>query len=68
MADFCKQCSLEMFNKDFGDLAHLGKTPPPADMGFSALCEGCGPTIVDWDGVCIAKWCPLHGSDSKNKT
>jgi len=46
MADFCKQCSEEMFGQDFGDLA-FGE-----DRLWEAICEGCGFTIVDGDGVC----------------
>ena len=51
MADFCKDCSLAMFGEDFGDLAKL----MPADKynedhGALALCECCGPIVVDIDG------------------
>ncbi len=62
MADFCKQCSLELFNEDFKDLANLGggKYLPPGS-GWQALCEGCGMTMVDGEGVCMYKFCPKHG-------
>lgn len=64
MADFCKQCSIDMFGEDFGDLKGLGngeKLKP--DYGWQALCEGCGMTIVDNDGKCISKHClKQHGA------
>ena len=63
MADFCQQCSIEAFGEDFKDLADLG----PADdlkvgHGWFALCEDCGPTVVDQEGQCISKHCDKkHG-------
>lgn len=58
MADFCKQCSLFLFGKDFGDLANLGDGPLDKDEGYSALCEGCGGVLVDLEGKRIdpEKW------------
>lgn len=56
MADFCRQCSIEHFDKDFGDLANLGggrKLEP--GHGWLALCEGCyhgAGCLVDEDGTC----------------
>lgn len=62
MADFCKQCSMEIFLEDYGDLANLG---PASELtegnGWKALCEGCGSIVVAQDGSCIAKWCRRHG-------
>lgn len=59
MADFCKQCSLETFGEDFGDLQGLTR---PIDTLFNlyalVLCEGCGATQVDHTGCCIH-----HGFD-----
>lgn len=58
MADFCKQCSEELFDEDFKELAGLGdgsKLEP--GFGWPALCEGCGPTTVNDDGICTAKNC-----------
>lgn len=52
MADFCKECSIDLFGENFGDLANLGdgKELPP-DHGWRALCEGCGCMIlVDNEG------------------
>ena len=63
MADFCMQCSIELFGEDCGDLANLY---PDEELlpgyGWAVLCEGCGPAIVDYDGRCIAKHClKKHG-------
>ena len=59
MADFCHQCSMEMFGQDFHDLAgfvsygHKGKV----------LCEGCGFTWVDHEGRCVSADClRKHGA------
>lgn len=62
MADFCKQCSINLFGEDFKELAGLGKpgTKLNAGEGFPALCEGCGPTIVDHDGKCLSWDCLKH--------
>ena len=67
MADFCQQCSLEMFGMDVRELAELGPKGSvlPPEHGWTALCEGCGPTLVDQDGKCIAAYCPEHGSKAK---
>jgi hypothetical protein len=57
MADFCAQCWPEAW----GDPAEIGKPAGfndfidegcPEGSVMSALCEGCGPTLVDRDGVC----------------
>jgi hypothetical protein len=48
VADFCKQCSIDMFGEDLGDMAGLCKE----DEVVSVLCEGCGPTCVDSEGSC----------------
>ena len=51
MADFCKQCSIEIFCEDFGDMAGIS-TPEDTAKGFYArvLCEGCGLILVDHTG------------------
>lgn len=59
MAAFCKQCSIDMFGKDFGDLAW-------ASLPHYDLCEGCGGYVwVDGQGRCIDRACPIHG-EKKN--
>lgn len=59
MADFCKQCSIVLFDKDLGDLKGLCKQ----DEMIHALCESCGfDCIVDSDGTCISSTClKKHG-------
>ena len=56
MADFCKECSIEQFGEDFGDLKGLGNGRTlPEGCGWPALCEGCGEVIlVDSDGLRLA--------------
>lgn len=49
MADFCNQCAKDLGFPE-GDL----KVPEDRGPGrFTALCEGCGPTIVDEQGNCL---------------
>lgn len=62
MSDFCKACSEEMFDKDYGDLARFC----PERSVAKVLCEGCGHIIVNHEGVCISTDClkkgePGHG-------
>lgn len=54
MADFCKQCSIEIFGGDFRELAGL-ISQEQAEGGLIArvLCEGCGPTQVNIEGECL---------------
>ena len=59
MADFCKQCSIDNFGEDFGELAKLGSDP---DGEYAALCEGCGATYVNHSGECVRDDClARHG-------
>ncbi len=69
MADFCRQCSMDLFQEDFYDLRGLGDgTPLTPGKGWSALCEGCGATVVDDDGVCISFHCfRKHGKETINE-
>ena len=59
MADFCKQCSEELFDADTGDLARsdLSETGK-----FYCICEGCGFTVVDRTGLCIGNCLHHHGN------
>lgn len=51
MADFCHHCSIDTFGEDFGDLANLLPQDKYSEgMGAVALCECCGPIVVDIDG------------------
>ncbi|UDL14069.1 hypothetical protein [Salmonella phage vB_SenS_S124] len=51
MADFCKQCSIDMWGKDTGDLSGL-ITEAEVKEGYGAvvICEGCGVIRVDHEG------------------
>lgn len=62
MADFCRQCSLRIFGRDFRELAGI-TTHEDWKVGKSCvvLCEGCGPIQVDPDGNCISKDCLEKG-------
>jgi hypothetical protein len=62
MADFCKQCSIDIFGEDLGDLAGI-TTEQDEREGKAALviCEGCGAIQVDRDGKCISADCIKKG-------
>ena len=59
MADFCQQCSEEIFGEDHAELAHLVEL----DDICSVICEGCGPAcVVDREGKCVSRDClKKHG-------
>jgi len=63
MADFCTQCSIEIFHEDMGDMANIStKEDTENEMYAVVLCEGCGPTQVDHLGNCISDDClEKHG-------
>lgn len=63
MADLCKQCSIENFEKDFQDLAYLGGHAPTLlpEYGYPVICEGCGITRVDDEGNCLNSDCLAKG-------
>ena len=51
MADFCKQCSIDIFGEDFEDLSGLGYGKPLAEGAvYPVLCEGCGYINVNEKG------------------
>lgn len=63
MADFCRQCSIELFGEDFRELANITEVDK-WKRGWAALvvCEECGPIQVDPDGNCISRDCAkYHG-------
>lgn len=67
MADFCKQCSIDMFGHDYGDLA--GVTTEEAwqgKMACTVICEGCGPIQVDPQGNCVSPDCECKGKPGHN--
>lgn len=51
MAEFCKEHSIDLFGRDFGDFAGL-VTKEEVDQGLGAvvLCETCGLIRVDHEG------------------
>lgn len=58
MADFCKQCSIEMFDQDFEELAGITSHADwQEDKAAVVICEGCGPIQVDPEGNCVSKDC-----------
>jgi hypothetical protein len=65
MADFCKQCSIDHFGKDFGDLA--GLYPEIEYETLTTICEGCGLTVVNKQGECIAACLLKHGTVPVNE-
>ena len=58
MADFCKQCSIQQFGEDFGDLAGLCTEMDNEHNQYpNALCEGCGFIQVNHLGECVTTGC-----------
>ena len=58
MADFCKQCSEELFGFDGKDLRGLITVKEWEDkLDIQVICEGCGVTRVDPEGACISTTC-----------
>jgi hypothetical protein len=61
MADFCKDCSIELFGEDHGDLAGISiKENEAEDLYPIVICEGCGIIEVNTEGVC--QGCDIHTS------
>lgn len=63
MAEFCKQCSIDIFSKDFEDFAGLSTEEDTKKQLYAlVLCEDCGPCQVDHTGECISSDCyKQHG-------
>lgn len=64
MADFCKECSIEIFNKDFEDFVDstrrkLTEKEKEEGYGWSVICEGCGYILVDDEGKRIGPSIPV---------
>lgn len=56
MSDYCKQCSIQLFGEDYGDLAGISTAADTANGMYAAvLCEGCGEIQVDHTGQCISE-------------
>lgn len=62
MADFCKQCSIEIFGADYRELADLiGAEAAAQGYATTVICEGCGHIQVNNDGECISEDCDKPG-------
>ncbi len=62
MADFCKQCALNIFGEDSGDFAGISKAEDTANHTYAlVICEGCGATQVDHEGRCVCDDCLEKG-------
>lgn len=59
MADFCKECSKDLFNADTNDLTGIVTAEDTAKGFISSvvICEGCGPIQVDHEGSCKSEDC-----------
>lgn len=65
MSDYCKQCSEQIFGvSDLQDLAGLSTEKDTSEGMYAvAICEGCGPTMVDHTGKCVDDNClEKHGT------
>jgi len=62
MGDYCKQCSIELFNKDYGDMACISTSvETDAKLYPIVVCEGCGKIQVDHLGNCVSNDCLKKG-------
>lgn len=68
MADFCKQCSIKLFGKDFGNLKRLSKASQTKKKLYPlVICEGCGPIQVNHLGECVSKDCLKKGHKNEKE-
>lgn len=62
MADFCKQCSINIFGEDYGDLASITEQKEWEEgRAVCTICEGCGPIQLDPQGNCVSTDCMCKG-------
>jgi hypothetical protein len=66
VAEFCQQCSTEIFGEDSGDFSHPDAPPLGPNEGWVHLCEGCGPIYTDNDGKCICDCDKHHHVENSN--
>ena len=52
MADFCRQCTIVVFGEEYADKNDMQGLCEPDEMA-AVLCEHCGHTWVDNEGVCL---------------
>lgn len=63
MADYCKDCSTNIFGKDYGELAGISTEEQTRNGLYPVvICEGCGIVQVDHTGKCVSTDCaePKH--------
>ena len=66
MADFCQQCSKEVFGKDHGDLKGcIEEMQVKRGFAATALCEHCGFIQVDHEGKCLTHTDKEHENMNK---
>lgn len=65
MSNFCRDCSIKHFGKDFEDLAGLSTPEDTATKRFAAvICEGCGPVWVNHEGVVVHREPDIERADT----
>lgn len=64
MADFCQQCSIDIFGEDFKELAYLCEE----GMYVTVICEGCGVTCVDHEGRCCVDDCLVNHESGEDRS
>jgi hypothetical protein len=64
MADFCKEHSIEIWGKDYRDLAGITAPEDTAAGNYAhVICESCGHVLVDHEGVTVHTFdTPTHNS------
>jgi len=70
MADFCKQCTEELFGPEHADNNDVQGIISEAEEaeGYMAtvLCEGCGPIQVNRAGECLSVDCDKKHGEKKD--
>lgn len=63
MADFCAQCTDELFGPELPNdfVGMTTKEQTLNDRFITVLCEGCGLVQVDHEGVCVTDCMRHHG-------
>ena len=68
MADFCQECSLDLFGEDFQDMYGLTSLQAFTEgKAASVLCEGCGWIQVDPEGDCLSEDCLKANSENHHE-
>lgn len=58
MSDYCRQCSIDIFGEDNGELRGLsGAEDTEKGLYPVVICEGCGVVQVDHEGSCVSPDC-----------